>query len=166
MDDHGLPGRCLFGRCFRFWEGGIFAVLAQALVRACPESIRKRENASLARPARCVLLFFQEQIQGPENAPIARFDGLCCYQRCSEKNEDFRAWAWRGEPVCGVVLNGFYAQGQAGVLPLGRLAGGACSFHVLAVLSAFSAFSGQVSGRRSRRPCRAMRAMAGRPGGR
>ena len=25
-------------------------------------------------------LFFQEQIKGSKNAPIARFDGLCCYQ--------------------------------------------------------------------------------------
>ena len=28
----------------------------------------------------------QEQIKGPENAPIARFDGLCCYQVSSKKN--------------------------------------------------------------------------------
>ena len=26
------------------------------------------------------LLFFQEQIQGPENASIARFQGICCYR--------------------------------------------------------------------------------------
>ena len=31
-----------------------------------------------------VLLFFQEQISGPENASIARFDGLGCYQTSSE----------------------------------------------------------------------------------
>ena len=30
------------------------------------------------------MLFFQEQIQGPEKAPIARFDGLGCYQTHSE----------------------------------------------------------------------------------
>ena len=31
-------------------------------------------------------LFFQEQIQGLENASIARFQGLCCYQNRSEKS--------------------------------------------------------------------------------
>ena len=31
-----------------------------------------------------VLLLFQEQIKGPENASIARFDGLGCYQTRSE----------------------------------------------------------------------------------
>ena len=33
----------------------------------------------------------QEQIQGPENASIARFQGLCCYQSRSEKTPLFRA---------------------------------------------------------------------------
>ena len=32
----------------------------------------------------------QEQIQAPENAPIARFDGLCCYQTHSENNAAFQ----------------------------------------------------------------------------
>ena len=31
-------------------------------------------------------LFFQEQIKGSKNAPIARFDGLCCYQTRSKKS--------------------------------------------------------------------------------
>ena len=31
-----------------------------------------------------VSLFFQEQIKGPGNAPIARFDGFRCYQSRSE----------------------------------------------------------------------------------
>ena len=30
------------------------------------------------------LLSFREQIQGPKNASIARFDGLCCYQKKSK----------------------------------------------------------------------------------
>ena len=30
--------------------------------------------------ARSWALLYQEQIQGPENAPIARFDGLGCYE--------------------------------------------------------------------------------------
>ena len=32
------------------------------------------------------MLSFQEQIQGPENGSIARFDGLDCYQMGSEKS--------------------------------------------------------------------------------
>ena len=36
------------------------------------------------------LLQKQEQIKGPEKASIARFQGLCCYQRSSEKNDAFR----------------------------------------------------------------------------
>ena len=36
-------------------------------------------------------LFFQEQIQGPGNASIARFDGLGCYQTHSEKQPGCRA---------------------------------------------------------------------------
>ena len=38
-----------------------------------------------------VLLQKQEQIQGPENASIARFDGLCCYQTSSESSDGFGA---------------------------------------------------------------------------
>ena len=39
--------------------------------------------ASMARFRRNALLF-QEQIKGPENAPVARFDGLGCYRIGSE----------------------------------------------------------------------------------
>ena len=38
-------------------------------------------------------LFFQEQIQAPENGSIARFDGLGCYQSDSETGDDFCASA-------------------------------------------------------------------------
>ena len=38
------------------------------------------------RGRRLPLLSEQEQIQSPENALIARFDGLCCYQTHSEMN--------------------------------------------------------------------------------
>ena len=39
----------------------------------------------------------QEQISGPENAPIARFDGLGCYQSGSESGHGLRARAtWAG----------------------------------------------------------------------
>ena len=37
------------------------------------------------------MLLFQERIQGLENAPIARFDGLGCYQTRSEMSDDFGA---------------------------------------------------------------------------
>ena len=37
------------------------------------------------RPACRVTLFFQEQIKGPKNAPIARFFGLGCYQTRSKR---------------------------------------------------------------------------------
>ena len=40
---------------------------------------------------RCVSLFFQEQIKGPENGSIARFDGLGCYQTGSEISEGVRS---------------------------------------------------------------------------
>ena len=43
----------------------------------------------------------QEQIKGPENTPIARFYGLCCYQSGSEKamvcGAAFRAWPPAGQ---------------------------------------------------------------------
>ena len=38
----------------------------------------------------------QEQIKGPKNAPIARFDGLGCYQTRSEKKAPKRVISWRG----------------------------------------------------------------------
>ena len=38
------------------------------------------------------LLLKKEQIQGPENTPIARFQGLCCYQIRSENSDGFRGW--------------------------------------------------------------------------
>ena len=43
----------------------------------------KAQARRAPRPAR-VSLRFQEQIKGPENAPIARFSGLGCYQTRSE----------------------------------------------------------------------------------
>ena len=50
-----------------------------------------RESGNKAqRSPSPVLLRFQEQIKGPKNAPIARFDGLCCYQTRSEISNGFR----------------------------------------------------------------------------
>ena len=42
-------------------------------------------------------LLFQEQIKGPKNASIARFDGLCCYQIKSETGDAFCQGAGRAE---------------------------------------------------------------------
>ena len=39
-------------------------------------------------------LSFREQIKGPENGSIARFDGLCCYQIGSEIRRCLRAVSW------------------------------------------------------------------------
>ena len=44
-----------------------------------------RNGLNPTRLAACPLLN-QEQIQGRKNAPVARFDGLCCYQSRSETN--------------------------------------------------------------------------------
>ena len=58
-------------------------------------------------PVGRVALFFQEQIQGPENASIARFDGLGCYQSSSEKKHCLsECRAGRPKPVRGRALNG------------------------------------------------------------
>ena len=59
--------------------------------------IRRASDAAWGCRPRCgglVLLLFQERIQGPKNASIARFDGLGCYQTRSGKTpgqaRDFR----------------------------------------------------------------------------
>ena len=69
---------------------------------------KKRPNAANVRKRKqaqpCpipVLLRFQEQIKGPENASIARFDGLGCYQSRSE------------------IGNGFWARAAKAVLQMG-----------------------------------------------
>ena len=49
-----------------------------------------KAKASQQRQCGAFLLLFQEQIKGPENASIARFFGLCCYQTSSEISDAFR----------------------------------------------------------------------------
>ena len=69
-----------------------------------PQCRRSEVSALRPKPARGawaapVLLQKQEQIKGPENASIARFDGLGCYQSRSEISDGFRmqaAWAGTG----------------------------------------------------------------------
>ena len=72
-----------------------------------------------------VLLQKQEQIKGPENAPVARFDGLGCYRIGSEMERWFSACGQRlglaGGGLAaafGRLLGGWRAQGRAqAVLP-------------------------------------------------
>ena len=72
--------------------------------------------------------FFQEQIKGPENAPIARFDGLGCYRIGSENALVFSVRAAAGAcwrrigsgfgAALGRLWGGWRAQGRAlAVLP-------------------------------------------------
>ena len=86
------------------------------MVRA---SLKKSEVQSLGAcsgldgakaPAGCgqgltASLLFWEQIRGPENASIARFDGLGCYQSSSEKRGTRSAWAAR-KPLTGRLWTG------------------------------------------------------------
>ena len=61
-----------------------FCAAARCFLAQTPPS-RTRKPACDRRDALC----FREQIQGPENASIARFDGLCCYQTSSKSNRGF-----------------------------------------------------------------------------
>ena len=62
------------------------------------------------------LLFFQERIQGPKNAPIARFDGLGCYQSRSEIDEGLRSADGLQRPVRGPACGPVFER-QPGVCP-------------------------------------------------
>ena len=76
---------------------------------ASGKALKSREPAKTAMKRPCskpVLLCFREQIQGPENASIARFDGLCCYQTGSEISDGFVAGAV-AKPLCGRASGGF-----------------------------------------------------------
>ena len=57
--------------------------------RSNAANTRKRQGSAAQPNPR--LLRFQEQIKGPKNASIARFDGLGCYQSHSEISDVFRA---------------------------------------------------------------------------
>ena len=58
----------------------------------------RRENAASLAGSGGVPLFFQEQIQGPKNASIARFQGLCCYQSRSKTSDGFRRAGAKHKP--------------------------------------------------------------------
>ena len=76
---------------------------------ASGKALKSREPAKTAMKRPCskpVLLRFLEQIQGPENAPIARFDGLCCYQTSSESSDGFGAGT-AAKLLFGRVSGGF-----------------------------------------------------------
>ena len=63
---------------------------AQTRANAKADRVQAGSGAGLNTTCRCLLLF-QERIKGLKNAPIARFDGLGCYQSRSEINEGFQA---------------------------------------------------------------------------
>ena len=75
------------GKGQRIGAGAPLLVRAGVAARACrPQTGQSRAGqAGQARKQRPVLLQKQERIQRPENAPIARFDGLGCYQSWSKK---------------------------------------------------------------------------------
>ena len=50
--------------------------------------------------------FFESKFKPPENASIARFDGLCCYQNRSENSDGFGAVEVRNL-LFGRVSGGF-----------------------------------------------------------
>ena len=56
-----------------------------------PAALPARQNPPMSADSAPVSLQKQEQIQGPENASIAWFDGLCCYQIHSEKSASARS---------------------------------------------------------------------------
>ena len=72
--------------------------------KACPKRAPNppagAATASQARPVVCrISLLFQEQIKGPENAPIARFDGLGCYRTHSENQWHARRGAMTARQI-------------------------------------------------------------------
>ena len=60
---------------------------------------RSRTAAALVRRISRPALIFQEQIQALKNGPVARFDGLGCYQTRSGISDGFQRAA-RGRAVC------------------------------------------------------------------
>ena len=75
------------------------------------------------------MLCFQEQIKGPENASIARFDGLGCYQTRSEIGADWRGAGGAAAPLATGSASGRKRQkrgsrsGPGGSLAARRSAG-------------------------------------------
>ena len=82
------PGRVLCWRRLRLWFRLIESMKRMGRPRDAP-GFRQRPKRGKASPARRIALFFQERIQGPENGPIARFDGLGRYQTGSEWGDIF-----------------------------------------------------------------------------
>ena len=66
---------------------GLHAPFCLAMHSAVKAHALKAPKSPCRMVWRAWLLFFQEQIKGPENAPIARFDGLGCYQTGSEMGD-------------------------------------------------------------------------------
>ena len=78
---------------------------APALERNRPNAVAETPTPKAASPGQVwrrwlrFPLCFREQIKGPENAPIARFYGLCCYQSGSKKSDGFRGAGGLCKPV-------------------------------------------------------------------
>ena len=89
---------------------------ARACVWESAQKPRMCESGPEAQPrSRPVLLRFQERIQGPQNASIARFHGLRCYQTSSEAGDDFCALRRRkscGWPGCKRALRNCQAANE------------------------------------------------------
>ena len=133
--DVSLGGVSGFGK-------GDFRCLGAGAVQGLPQVHWRAWATQVWRgPVGRVALFFQEQIQGPENAPIARFDGLGCYQSSSETSHAFRG--------AGVGLKRFVdelwpgAGSMRGRLPVCLLCGGVAHFARVQKRQAGRAFGAQ-----------------------
>ena len=67
----------------RFVFGSGVVLSADMVLFHLASALARKGKTDVAR-VRCGSLRFQEQIKGPKNASIARFDGLGRYQICSE----------------------------------------------------------------------------------
>ena len=83
--ERGKPSLC-FVLPARAKEAANPAKLCQTAPRQAPENpfALWPQKAQAGDGPGAFLLCFREQIQRPQNASIARFDGLCCYQKSSE----------------------------------------------------------------------------------
>ena len=95
----------------RVWPGGAFETLLEGQPASSlqPTCNQPASSPQLSKPAHAlespVSLQKQERIKGPENAPIARFDGLC---RSQIRSETGVGWRRAGGCANGSVrLSGF-----------------------------------------------------------
>ena len=77
----GAPGE-MPPPCKRPVKPGLRAALMPDAAQSRAADAKRKAGAARMR---MFPLSFRERIQGPQNAPIARLDGLCCYRSGSEK---------------------------------------------------------------------------------